>query len=212
MFHNDYWRAVQNDDIAALEHLLAQSPSLVHETIPGEAWQPGHWYDPAAGKRVPVPHDFLFSNTALHTAAVNGHAELASLLLRHGANPNAIGYEANKGLTPPIVLAAWEGTLETLRALLDAGADPNLPASAETALYTAAEHGSRDKAELLLSRGARHDIFTAAILGEVETVRQMLHAYPPLKDAKSHKRRRTPMEEAQHHHRADVVKLLERAT
>jgi hypothetical protein len=209
MSHDDYWRAVRDNDVAALERLLANSPSLVHEVVRGEAWEPGHWYDPAAGKRVPVPQHFEFTNSALHTAAVNGRAELASLLLRRGAAPDAIGYEGNKGLTPPVVLAAWEGTLETLRVLLDRGADPNLPASAETALYTAAEHGSRDKAELLLSRGARHDIFTASILGEVEIVRRMLRAYPPLKNARSHKRGRTPLEEAKHHHCAEVVKLLE---
>jgi ankyrin repeat protein len=145
-----------------VRELLSASPQLVRACFKGEAWRPGQVYDCDAGGPVATPDGYPFSNTALHTAAVLGRAELARVLLEHGADPNDIGYEGNKGLTPPLVLAAWEGNFDTLRILLDFGADPNLPASAETALYTAAEHGALDKVDLLLERGARHDIFTAA--------------------------------------------------
>jgi hypothetical protein len=44
--------------------------------------------------------------------------------------------------------------------------------------------GRRDIAELLLSYGARMDVFAAAMLGEVEIVRAILAAHPEMRDAK----------------------------
>lgn len=133
---------------------------------------------------------------------------MVRLLLQFGADPNAIGYEDNKGLTPAAVLAAWEGSLETLRILFEGGADPNLRASAETALYTAAEHQAFDKVELLLSFGARHDLFTTSILGKVDVVKRMLAAYPTLREVRSLKRNRTPREEAEHFKQDEVLRLF----
>ena len=191
-----FWAAVADDDVPSVKTLLDRHPELVRERYFGVAWKP----EPVEGLQ--------FGNTALHTAVVNSRVELAKLLIENGADIDAIGYEENKGLTPPIVLAAWEGSIEMLRLLLDAGADANLAASAETALYCAAEHKAAAKVELLLSRGARHDIFTAAILGEVELVRRFVTAYPPLLHARSLKRNRTAKEEAQHFEQNDVVQLL----
>ena len=54
----------------------------------------------------------------------------------------------------------------------------------ETGLGAAAHMGRRDIAELLLARGARMDVFAAAMLGEVEIVRAMLDAYPEVVAAK----------------------------
>ena len=54
----------------------------------------------------------------------------------------------------------------------------------ETGLGAAAHMGRRDIAELLLERGARLDLFAAAMLGELEIVRAMLDAYPELVSAK----------------------------
>ena len=192
-----FWHAVDDDDMARVKQLVEQSPELVRKRYFGVAWKPEEI------------EGFEFSNTALHTAAVNSRVPLAKLLIKFGADINAIGYEENKGLTPPIVLAAWEGSLEMLRLLLDAGADLNCPASAETALYCAAEHKAMDKVKLLLERGARHDIFTAAILGEVNLVKHFATAYPPLLQARSQKRNRTVLEEAQHFGQQSVVQLLE---
>ena len=204
MKNANFWEAVANNDTSALQNLLAASPELAGARFVGNAWNPAAAPDETRA----TEHDF--TNTALHTAAVNSHTEMVQLLLQFGADPNAIGFERdNKGLTPPVVLAAWEGSLETLRALLDGGADPNIPASAETALYTAAEHGSADKVDLLLSYGARHDVFTAAIVGDVFLVKRFLAAYPPLRYARSTKRHRTPCEEAEHHNQFEIVRLFE---
>src|SRR3974377_1074686 len=53
----------------------------------------------------------------------------------------------------------------------------------ETALGAAGPMGRRDIAALALSHGARIDVFVAAMLGEVETVRAILAAHPEAKDA-----------------------------
>ena len=54
----------------------------------------------------------------------------------------------------------------------------------ETGLGAAAHMGRRDIAELLLGRGARMDVFAAAMLGEVEIVRAMLDSHPEVVTAK----------------------------
>jgi hypothetical protein len=54
----------------------------------------------------------------------------------------------------------------------------------ETGLGAAAHMGRRDIALYLLDRGARLDIFAAAMLGETELVRAMLTALPALRDAR----------------------------
>ncbi|WP_301107890.1 ankyrin repeat domain-containing protein [Sporosarcina sp.] len=48
----------------------------------------------------------------------------------------------------------------------------------ESGLGAAAHTGNRDIVEFLLARGARMDIFAAAMLGEVEIVKSMLKWYP----------------------------------
>ena len=53
----------------------------------------------------------------------------------------------------------------------------------ETGLGGAAHMGQRDVAVFLLERGARLDVFAAAMLGETEIVRAILTAYPGLRDA-----------------------------
>ena len=53
----------------------------------------------------------------------------------------------------------------------------------ETALGAAAHMGRRDIAELLITHGARLDVFAAAMLGEVEIVRAVLAAQPETRHA-----------------------------
>jgi hypothetical protein len=52
----------------------------------------------------------------------------------------------------------------------------------ETALGAAAHMGRRDIALFLLERGARIDVFAAAMLGETEIVRAVLAADPKARD------------------------------
>lgn len=54
----------------------------------------------------------------------------------------------------------------------------------ETALGAAAHMGRRDIATYLLDRGARIDIFAAAMLGELAIVKAILEAHPDMINAK----------------------------
>jgi hypothetical protein len=54
----------------------------------------------------------------------------------------------------------------------------------ETALGAAGHMGRRDIAEMLLARGARLDVFVAAMLGHVDVVRAVLEAQPDARDSK----------------------------
>jgi hypothetical protein len=80
-------------------------------------------------------------------------------------------------------LAEVERLLEQEPALLNATWDWGA-GDWETGLGAAAHMGRRDIAELLLARGARLDLFAAAMLGELEIVRAMLDAFPELVSAR----------------------------
>lgn len=90
-------------------------------------------------------------------------------------------------LDPKLVnefVAVAHGNFARVQELLDA--EPGLLNAAwdwgggdfETGLGAAAHTGGREIALFLLERGARIDLFTAAMLGEVEIVRAILTATP----------------------------------
>jgi hypothetical protein len=54
----------------------------------------------------------------------------------------------------------------------------------ETALGAAAHTGSRDIALYLIDKGARIDLFAAAMLGKLEAVQAILTAFPGAKDSR----------------------------
>jgi hypothetical protein len=91
--------------------------------------------------------------------------------------------------TVEAIVRTAHGDLEAVRTLLDG--EPYLVNSAwdwgggdwETPLGAAAHMGRRDIAELLLDRGARLDLYAAAMLGEIEVVRAILTAFPSMRDA-----------------------------
>ncbi len=115
--------------------------------------------------------------TALHWAAELGDAEMAELLLDAGADAEALDAHGE----PPIQRAAHAG--------------PHKPEAAE------------DVIDLLLRRGARLDVFTAAALGRVEVLTRLLDDDP---QRVHHKDRAdcTPLYHAAHNGRADAVELL----
>jgi hypothetical protein len=91
-------------------------------------------------------------------------------------------------LVQEFVIKAHGEDLEAVRTMLET--DPALANSTwdwgggdwETALGGAAHMGRREIALFLLERGARLDVFAAAMLGETEIVRAMLSAWPELRD------------------------------
>lgn len=113
--------------------------------------------------------------TPLSIACERGHAEVADLLIQHGANVNAqcCGGEGYS----PLHRASYSGHLECLRLLVKHGADVNLLGRSckdcasddlsdpRTALSHACVHEGEDRAEIvkaLLSFGARVEVPTPA--------------------------------------------------
>ena len=193
----DYWQALRDVDLAAVQASLEATPQLVHSFIRSYPFNI-------------APNDnYTYETKGIHVCSFAGRESLLEVLLQYKPDLEAVTLDEDKGLTTPLVLAAWEGSLQSCRMLLEAGANPNTWASAESPLYTAAEHHDWDKVRLLTDHGAKHDIFTASICGECEIVEAEIRAYPPLLERRSIKRNRTPLEEATEHQQARVVKLIE---
>ena len=131
--------------------------------------------------------------TGLHEAAKRGHLDAVRLLLQHGANPNA--REAGDN-TYPLHWAAAHGHLEVVRALLDAGSDVHgfgdvhaLDVIGWATLYRAPgddpdkiDASRRALVALLLERGARHHVFSAMAVGDVDGVRNLVEHNPEALD------------------------------
>ena len=112
-----------------------------------------------------------YGETALMWAAAENHAEVAQLLVEHGADINArsqlmsypkdrFGLEGVISILPhgywtPLMYAARQGSLGALRVLLKAGADLNLSdPDGTTALVFAIINSHYDAARLLVEAGA----------------------------------------------------------
>lgn len=91
-------------------------------------------------------------HTPLMIAAKTGKRACLSLLLAHGANPNA----HDGKYVYPLHDAAFLGDLDAVKALLDAGAhvDPVISNNSRTPLHWAADKGMNAVAALLVERGA----------------------------------------------------------
>jgi len=131
------------------------------------------------------------------SAAVFGGAGLAVLGVRPGialGQPAAERSADDTGSWPGFphqpadlvrdTVGASHANLERVRSLVDA--HPALANATwdwgfgdwETALGAASHTGQREIAEYLISRGARPDLFTAAMLGQLETVRGLIAGCP----------------------------------
>jgi uncharacterized protein len=101
--------------------------------------------------------------TPLMSAAMEGHADVARVLLQAGANPNARtrpsqNRRGKSGFTP-LALAATNGKTEIAKMLLSKGAAANARvADGKTALMLACMWGYTDTVHLLLEHGARVDL------------------------------------------------------
>lgn len=194
----EIWTVLEEGDADGLKRLLDRCPELVDAPLNTNPWRISP--DPA----------YTHQTRPIHFCSFAGREDLLAVLLKYDPQVDVFTYEDNKGMTTPLVLAAWEGALRSCELLLESGANPHIWASAENPLYTAAEHHAWDKVALLLSFGAVHDVFTASICGEPAVVERQIEAYPPLLLRRSLKRDRTPMEEAVEHRRDEVIDLLKK--
>ncbi len=91
--------------------------------------------------------------TPLHLAIENHHADVASYLLAHGANPNLADIE---GQTPLHFAVKYRADYGLIRQLLENNANPNCPDSTRlTPLHLAAMSGNTEYIVMLIDHGAQ---------------------------------------------------------
>ena len=163
-----FFDACGRGDVEAVRALLDQDPDLVRATNP--AADHAGW-------------------TGLHTAAQQGQLDVARLLLARGVDPNA--REAGDH-TYPLHWAAAHRHLELVRALLDAGSDVH-GVGDDHALDVIgwatffhndgqAPGHNPEVAALLVERGARHHIFSAMSIGDLNLIRSVVERDPKALD------------------------------
>ena len=155
--------------------------------------------------------------TALHTLARDGHLEAVRLLLANGADPNA--REAGDNTTP-LHWAVAHRHVDVVEALLNAGSDPHGGGDLHEldaigwATYFYPPGGRRGEqrgcADLLVARGARHHVFSAISLGDLDLLRRVVeHDHGALDRRMSRfEKRLTPLHFAMAVKRPDMLDLL----
>ena len=161
------FRACLSGDVAALRALLESDPALANARHPN-------------------------GMAPLHAAVA--HDECVRLLLERGADPNARDTADN---VSPLHVAAANGFLGSVRALLDAGADVHGHGDVHDGDVIGWAVGDGRNLEngvvdLLLERGARHHIFSAIAIDDRELVRRIV-----AEDPKALARRRSRFEQGQ---------------
>lgn len=89
--------------------------------------------------------------TPLHYAATNGHLPVMNLLLEHHAYIDA----ASPNGTTPLMMAAYYGTAEAVKLLLEAGADPLLKNMQNLTAIDFAQRANRQDAADIIAASIR---------------------------------------------------------
>jgi ankyrin repeat protein len=166
----EFRRACTAGDVPALLAVLEAAPHLARERVGG-------------------------GTTGLHLAA--RHPDAVRLLLEHGADARARDVGDN---ATALHCAAGAGSLESVRLLLDAGADVQGAGDLHEGdvIGWAARKGNDAVIRLLIERGARHHVFSAMALGELDRVQQLVEDDPDclLRRRSRFENRQTPVHSA----------------
>ncbi|KAH8727742.1 ankyrin repeat-containing domain protein [Phaeosphaeriaceae sp. PMI808] len=128
-----------------------------------------------------IQGDSRAMSDALYQATDNEREEAITLLLEHGADPNAEGPTYGFALAA----SAYDGTTDIMKALIEKGADVNKRGGDYgTALQAAAYHGDAKNVKLLIDHGAKlntepiglygNELQAAVFNGNEETIRLLL--------------------------------------
>lgn len=100
------------------------------------------------------PNGHYGDGTPLYYASGRGNLDTAQLLIKHGADVNALGANGWR----PVHAASTNGHLKTLHLLIGSGADIHARHEDWTALYLAAGKGHLEVVRVLLESGADPDV------------------------------------------------------
>lgn len=183
--------AARNGNVATLTSLLDRYPEKVHLRI--------------------APYDW----TLLHAAAQKGHLAVVDLLLRLGLDVNTREKGDN---TYAMHWAAAAGHLEVVRRLADAGGDVvghGDDHELEVIGWATGWEGCDDEAhcavaDFLISRGARHHIFSAIAANLPEQVRDIVAKDPSAlgRRMSRNENNQTPLHFAVQRKRPEMVAVL----
>ena len=188
-----FFEACEKGDVETLRRLLEKEPGLVRAEKSNAQYR--GW-------------------SGLHAAAQHGQFEAVRLLLRQGADPNARETGDN---TYPLHWAAARKDIEMVRALLDAGSDVHgigdvheLDVIGWAAVYREPDDNPLPVVSLLLERGARHHIFSAFSLGDLDQIRKLVQENPRALDRRLSRFEggHTPLHFAINRKRYDILDLL----
>ena len=147
-----FFSACASGDVPALRDLTSRDPALARQRN-----QEG-----ATGLHLAVPYP-----------------DAVRLLLEAGADPNTRDVGDN---ALPLHFAAGGGPLESVRALVDAGSDVHGLGDAHQldviGWATVFDEARRDVVDLLVARGARHHVFSAIALGDLDLLRRVIEDDP----------------------------------
>jgi len=137
------------DEQRLLEHYKKLNhPKSVLSAMLVDAAENNKYYDAKAlielGADINARNSYGF--TAIHKAANAGNLQIVDLLIAKKANVNSRdNYSGSLGSSTPLMAAAYEGRTLVVKALLQAGADPNLKNKSGWTALTYAEKGGNDK-------------------------------------------------------------------
>lgn len=150
--------------------------------------------------------------TALHIASASGDTALVELLLKYGADPNALDTGDNAS---PLHHAAERNRLDVVKMLVEAGSDVNwdldLHQRGPLGWALVFNPDNRvDVAEYLISKGARLDIFSAIALDRPDAIREIVAREPQQLRARMSRFEyfRSPIEFATARRKFSVAELL----